>query len=79
MALTITDTAIYSDEVGFYAQFRPHAAADGKGAWAVFGGGMGGRLFDRNQAITAMTLLEERGRPNPDRALIASLESELHL
>jgi hypothetical protein len=33
--------------------------------------------MDRNQAITAMTIAEEQGRPEPDRLLLASLESEL--
>jgi hypothetical protein len=84
MSLTITDQRITSDEVDAVAEFRPHAAADGKGAWVVFhahhgdlGLFHGGRLFDRNQAISAMTLEEELARPHPDQALIASLESEL--
>jgi hypothetical protein len=83
MTLTITDTLITSDEVGERAEFRQHAAADGRGAWVIFAGpaefarGYYGRLFDRNQAITAMTVLEEQARPQPNAALIASLESEL--
>jgi hypothetical protein len=43
----------------------------------VVGFRYGGRLFDRDQAITAMTIAEELERPNPDQALIKSLESEL--
>ena len=38
------------------AQFREHAAADGHGAWTV--SCHPGRLFTRNQAITAMMLAE---------------------
>ena len=38
------------------AEFREHAAADGRGAWIV--SCHPGRLFTRNQAITAMVLAE---------------------
>ena len=38
------------------AQFREHAAADGHGAWIV--PCHPGRLFTRNQAITATALAE---------------------
>ena len=38
------------------AEFREHAAADGYGAWIV--SSHPGRLFTRNQAITAMVLAE---------------------
>ena len=38
------------------AEFREHAAADGHGAWIV--SYCPGRLFTRNQAITAMVLAE---------------------
>ena len=38
------------------AQFSEHAAADGHGAWTV--SRHPGRLFARNQAITAMVLAE---------------------
>jgi len=38
------------------AQFRGHAAADGHGAWIV--SCHPGRLFTRNQAITALVLAE---------------------
>jgi hypothetical protein len=38
------------------AEFREHAAADGQGAWTV--SCHPGRLFTRNQAITAMVLAE---------------------
>jgi hypothetical protein len=77
MALTITDTRITSDVVTAYAEFREQAAADGSGAWVVTGGTLGGRLLDRNQAISALTIAEEKTRPEPNQALITSLESEL--
>jgi hypothetical protein len=73
--LTITDTAITSDETAATARFRPHAAADGHGAWTV--SDRPARLLTRNQAITAMTIAEEQARPDPDRLLIDTLESEL--
>ena len=38
------------------AKFREHAAADGHGTWIV--SSYPGRLFTRNQAITAMLLAE---------------------
>jgi hypothetical protein len=38
------------------AKFTEHAAADGRGAWIV--SCHPGRLFTRNQAITAMVLAE---------------------
>jgi hypothetical protein len=73
--LTITDISITSDEVQASARFRPHAAADGHGAWTA--STRPARLLTRDQAITAMTIAEELTRPEPDRVLIASLESEL--
>jgi hypothetical protein len=73
--LTITDTLITSDETGATAEFRPHAAADEHGAWIM--SARPARLLTRNEAITAMTIAEELARPDPDRLLIASLESEL--
>jgi hypothetical protein len=82
MSLTITDTLITSDEVDDTAEFRPDAAADGHGAWVMCTPsevmyGFASRLLTRNQAITVMTIAEEQARPQPDQALIASLESEL--
>lgn len=68
MALTITDTTITSDEVG-------ETGRQEDGLWYVTG--YPGRAFDRNQAISAMTIAEERSRPEPNRLLIASLKSEL--
>jgi hypothetical protein len=38
------------------AVFREHAAADGHGAWVV--SDRPGRLFSRDQAITALTVTE---------------------
>lgn len=68
MALTITDAAITSDLTRETAQAR-------NGQWFVTC--YLGRAMDRAQAITAMTLAEERSRPQPDLELIDSLESEL--
>ena len=76
MSLAITDTMITSDVTAAFAVFRPYAAIDGRcGAWVM--STRSGRLFDRCQAISAMTIEEEKARPEPDQALIASLESEL--
>jgi hypothetical protein len=51
MSLEINGTVLAT------ARFSQHAAADGHGAWIV--SGRSGRMFTRNQAITAM-VLEER-------------------
>lgn len=78
MALTITDTRITSDLTDARAAFiapRAHVPADGDGVWVV--STRGERLFDRNQAISAMTIEEEKASPEPNRLLIESLESEL--
>jgi hypothetical protein len=77
MALTITETRITSDLADAYAEYRPHASADGHGAWVVYGSPWSSRLLDRNQAITAMTIAEEQARPEPNRLLIESLTGEL--
>jgi len=73
--LTITPDLIISDRTPVRAEFRPHAAADGHGAWVM--SDRPTRLLTRNQAITAMTIAEEQARPEPDRLLIDTLESEL--
>ena len=59
MAARIEDdfmTVEYDGRVIAAAQYNAHAAADGQGAWIV--SGLPCRLFDRNQAITAMVLAE---------------------
>jgi hypothetical protein len=71
MALTITDTEITSDEIGASATSRD-------GFWYVTS--HPDKAFDRNQAITAMTLaeLEARGDWTPkDRLLAESFREEL--
>jgi hypothetical protein len=68
MALKISDDQITSDQVGERAYRQD-------GLWWVTG--RPGRAFDRNQAITAMTIAEEHNQPYPNAALIDSLESEL--
>jgi hypothetical protein len=55
MAARIDDdvmTAEYHGQVIATARYSPHTAADGQGAWVA--SGWPGRLFTRNQAITAM-------------------------
>ena len=78
-ALTITDTKITSDITSVYAEWSPVRAADGGGAWVIAGAGshLAARCFDRNGAITAMTIEEETAKPEPDEALIASLQRKL--
>jgi hypothetical protein len=44
-------------------EFSEHAAADGSGAWIV--SCQPGRMFNRNQAITAMVLAERHGEDDP--------------
>ena len=75
MAITITDGTMTSDLTGAIARFRAHATVDGHGAWIT--SLRPGRLLDRNQAITALTIAEEQARPEPDRQRIAALESAL--
>lgn len=68
MALEIGDTAITSDEVDATAHCD-------NGFWYVTC--WPGRVFGRDQAISAMTIAEELARPEPNRLLVESLESEL--
>ncbi|MFI0450720.1 hypothetical protein [Actinomadura sp. 6N118] len=67
MALTITDHHITSDQIDDRAELRPTVTGDGSAAWGVHGPFTGprasGRLFDRNAAITLMTLAETIARP----------------
>jgi hypothetical protein len=74
------DDDIMSLEVGgevvATARFTQHAAADGRGAWIV--SDRSGRLFSRNQAITALTVTEllEIGLRS-DHPLVLAFEEEL--
>ena len=68
MSLHITNDRITSDEVDATARCDD-------GFWWV--DGYPGRAFDRDQAITAMTIAEELARPHPNALLIESLRSEL--
>ena len=68
MSLHIADTRITSDEVDATAHRDD-------GFWWV--DGYPGRAFDRDQAITAMTIAEELARPAPNMLLVESLRSEL--
>ena len=59
MSTKINDNSMsleIGDQVIATAEFREHAAADGRGAWII--SSHPGRLFTRNQAITAMVLAE---------------------
>jgi hypothetical protein len=59
MAARIEDqlmTAEFGGRVVATARYNSDAAADGQGAWIV--SGLPRRLFNRNQAITAMVLAE---------------------
>ncbi len=58
------------------ARFSEYAAADGQGAWIV--SDRSGRLFSRNQAITALTVTEllEIGH-RADHPLVLAFEEEL--
>jgi len=58
MTLTITDTLITSDLTEVQAEFRPHAAADGSGAWVV--SDRPNRLFTEDEAVRAVRSAEER-------------------
>jgi hypothetical protein len=73
VSLTITDRQMTSDATSEYAS-RVGLEA-GPEEWAVTG--YPGRRLTRNQAVTAMTIAEERAKDSPNQALIKSLESEL--
>ena len=84
MTLHITDDQITSDEVGQTAHRRD-------GRWYIAGAPPAGssadtfnelydltrpsRTFDRDEAISAMTLAEELARPEPNALLVESLRS----
>jgi hypothetical protein len=73
VTLTITGRQMTSDVVPAYAT-RVGLEA-GPEEWMVTG--YPGRRLSRNEAITAMTIAEERSKQDPDRALLRTLESEL--
>jgi hypothetical protein len=59
MSTKINDASMFLEIDGCVvvtADFHEHAAADGQGGWTV--SSHPGRLFTRNQAITAMVLAE---------------------
>jgi hypothetical protein len=56
MTVQITNDSMTSDLTAHHAVWSRYAAADGHGAWLV--SWLPGRLLDRNQAVTAMTLAE---------------------
>ena len=67
MAARIDDdfmTAEHDRHVIATARYSSHAAANDEGAWVV--SDYPGRLFDRNQAITAMVLAERLAAGNGD-------------
>lgn len=84
MSLRITDTEISSDEVSQTAYCRD-------GRWYIAGPPPSSaaafdelydltrpsRTFDRNGAISAMTLAEELARTEPNALLVESLRAEL--
>ena len=69
MALTITETEITSDMTTVFAERRGES-------WAV-SSYPGGWVFDRDQAIAAMTIAEELAKPEPDQLLLERLRREL--
>ena len=66
------------DRVVATARFSQHAAADGNGAWIV--STHPARLFSRNQAITALTLVERlAGGYGDDDPFVKGWREELFL
>jgi hypothetical protein len=67
-------TLVVDGEIVASARFSQHAAADGNGAWIV--STHPARLFTRNGAITALTLVERLaagyGRQRPVREVLTS-------
>ena len=79
MAIRIEDncmTLAVDGHVVATARFSQHAAADSRGAWIV--STHPARLFNRDQAITALTVAEllEIGRSDDD-PLVTALREEL--
>ena len=70
MALTITDTKITSDVTTVFAERRGEH-------WAVSSYPGGDWVFDRDQAIAAVTIAEELEKPEPDQLLLERLRREL--
>lgn len=86
MSLHITDTAITSDEVSQTAHCRdgrwfiagpPPASSSAAIFDELYDLTRPSRTFNRDQAISAMTLAEELARPEPNRLFVESLRSEL--
>jgi hypothetical protein len=79
MSLRIDDDTMVLDvdgRVAATARFARDAAADGQGAWIV--SDRPGRLFTRNQAITALTVTELLAiGHSPDHGLVLAFEEEL--
>jgi hypothetical protein len=70
MALTITDTEITSDMTTVFAERR--------GEHSVVSSYPGeGWVFDRDQAIAAVTIAEELTKPEPDQLLLERLRRGL--
>jgi hypothetical protein len=70
MALTITDTEITSDMTTVFAERRGEH-------WVVSSYPDGDWVFDRNQAIAAVTIAEELEKPEPDQLLLERLRRDL--
>ena len=86
MSLHITDDRITSDEVNQTAHCRdgrwfiagpPPASSSADNFDELYDLTRPSRTFDRDQAISAMTIAEELARPEPNRLLVESLRSEL--
>jgi hypothetical protein len=58
VSLTVTATEITSDLVSVRADFRPHAAADGGGAWVV--SDRPNRLLTEDEAVRVMQYAEDK-------------------
>jgi hypothetical protein len=70
MALTITETQITSDMTTVFAERHGEV-------WAVSSYPGGDWVFDRDQAIAAVTIAEELAKPEPDQLLLERLRSQL--
>jgi len=77
MSITFAGTTMVSDTLPVSARFSPDAAADGDGAWVV--SWCPGRLFGRNQAITAMVLAQHVAEGHGRDAYTEAWAAELHL
>jgi hypothetical protein len=77
MAITTSDTLMTEPESGHQARWRPHAAADGAGAWVSTRAP--GRLLDHGEAFSSLVLAELEAHGHAASPHAAQLRARLGL